>query len=749
MRNIASDLVETDASASQGVPLPDVSKDDIEKSRSGALARWDPARFQHMGPDELVQVQAALCHGSTYGYWQTPRNWLTKQQRRSPSRLNIDLRRRLRNKVLVHLQLQDGEQPPPDLEQWLDQAVLTMTRLLLLLRCADALGRHLQRQTLAPSSILSWEDTCLVKCLSLAVAQGLRGSLDSFAAANGERRILGQITARQVKERYGDSNSKKKMSVLEDRLRHWSEVEYWRDVFAKQDTSAIHDLKSGKSPNSDPKHESVEYKPLPDEYAALLAKRSLWLMREIGPNLVRIAPQFAAMYAKSAELVRKGRLAPTSVTAKHRFDSVRILRNFIWLDSRGRALTGIPFPLALSSDWRAQGGLPRSRRALFDLMAYVQTAHQVIAGLTMGARESELLDMTRGCVEERMVHSEGCYYVHSKTFKTAGAHEGERREWPVVAQVKEAVASQELLMSALDKINAAKDPGYQPTSDLWGRFALMSDSQGEFTTTNLWLRHYTEALGMDKAPGGQNFTSHRLRKTLARVVALALVDSPMVLYEIFGHRDIAMTLHYILANKSLKQEVEAIAREINVMRATEVVEVMAQSELRRLAGQSLPGDLHGGCGGGAAGPIDAHVREELRKVHERGESWGADDAIELGRLLTNAGQQWMLVRKGVICTKSPGVAGPCSLKARGRPEPSKCSSECAHRLEREFLRNDVREILDTAVKAYEQALVDEENGLAAYWGGQIRINIGRFPDIELEYMQRPSVAAYLSEKCEQ
>lgn len=749
MRNIASDLIEAGASASQGVPQPDVSKDDIEKSRIGASARWDTARFQHMGPDELVQVQAALCHGSTYGRWQTPRNWLTKQARRSPSRLNIDLRRRLRNNVLVHLQLQDGEQPPPDLEQWLDQAVLTMTRLLLLLRCADASGRNLQRQVLAPSTILVWESTCLVKCLSLAVAQGLRDSLDSFAVANGERRILGRITAQQIKERYGDSNSRKKTSVLENRLRHWSEVGYWRDVFATQDTSAIHDLKLGKSRNSAHEHDASEYKPLPDEYAALLAKRSLWLMREIGPNLVRIAPEFATLYAKGAEQLRTGSFAPENRSTRHRDRAYRILRDFTWLDSRGRPLTGIPFHLTLSSNWRAHGRLPHSARALFDLMAYVQTAHQVIVGLTMGLRESELLDMTRGCVKERTIHDEPCYYVESRTFKLSSDHEGEWREWPVVAQVKEAVASQEILMSALDKINAAKDPGYQATSDLWGRFSLMSDSQGEFTTTNLWLRYYAEALGMDKAPGGQNFTSHRLRKTLARVVALALVDSPMVLYEIFGHRGIEMTLHYILANKSLKQEVEAIAREINVMRATEVVEVMAQSELRRLAGQSLPGDLHGGCGGGAAGPIDTHIREELRKVHERGDSWGADDAIELGRLLTNAGQQWMLVRKGVICTKSPGVAGPCSLKARGRPEPSKCSSECAHRLEREFLRNDVREILDTALKAYEQALVDEENGLAAYWGGQIRINIGRFPDIELEYLQRPSVAAYLSEKCEQ
>lgn len=745
MRNIASDLVENDASASQGVTLPEVSKEDIEKSRSSALARWDPARFQHMGPDELVQVQAALCHGSTYGFWQTPRNWLTKPQR-SPSLINVDLRRRLRNDVLVHLPLQEGDLPPPDLEQWLDQGVLTATRLLLLLRCADAPGRNLRSQVLAPSTIMKWASTYLVQCQSLAVAQGLRNRLDSVASANGERRVFGQITARQLKELHG-SSWKKRVPVLEERLRHWSDVGYWNDVFAKQDTSAIHDLKSGISRNSEPQHEPSEYMPLPDDYAALLAKRSLWLMREIGPNLVRMAPQLAAMYAKTAERVRTGSLAPENLSAARRDLAYRILLDFTWLDSRGRRLTGIPFHLALSSNC-AHGRLPHSARALFDLMAYVQTAQLVIAGLTMGARQSELLDMTRGCVQERTIHGERCYYVDSRTFKTAADHEGEWREWPVVVQVKEALASQELLMSGLDKINAAKDPGYQPSRDLWGRFALTSDGQGEFAEANTWLRHYTEALGMDKAPGGQNCTSHRLRKTLARVVALALVDSPMVLYEIFGHRDIAMTLHYILANKSLKQEVEAIAREINVMRATEVVEILAQSELRRLAGQSLPGDQHGGCGGGAAKPIDAYVRDELRKVHERGDTWGADDAIELGRLLTNAGQQWMLVRKGVICTKSPGVAGPCSLKSRGRPEPSKCSSECTHRLEREFLRNDVREILDTAVKAYEQALADEENGVAAYWGGQIRINIGRFPDIELEYMQRPSVAAYLSEKCE-
>lgn len=748
----------------QGAQMPRLSRDDIETSRSAALARWDAERYQHMRPDELTEVQAVLHHGSAYGFWQTPRDWLTKKQR-SESQLNLDLRRRLTDHVL--LRLQDGKQRPnlgncghrkawkerlpallgaakqthPDLEAWLDHGLLTMTRLLLLLRCARVPG-DASMGSLAPSSVIACVNIYFLKCLSVAIVKGIRSLNELVATGQGERRLFGLITASEALEADGGAKYQY-VAMLERRLRLWSKAGYWSDVFATQGTSAIEDLQAGKSRNDRPKQASEGFKPLPDDYAALLAKRSLWLMREIGPNLVRLAPRLAAIYSKTAEQFRKGSLSSKSLKSVRSRDTKRLVRSFVWLDSTGQPLNCIPFRLALSDSSEAHGWLPQKQRDFFDLMAYVQTAHQVIAGLTMGPRESELLDMTRDCVTERMVKGERCYYVDSRTFKTVPTLEGEEREWPVVVQVKEAVASQQLLMAELDKIDKADDPGHQPDTHLWGRFYLQGKKGKAFTDTNTWLGHYVKALDMDPAPGGDSFTSHRLRKTLARIVALALVDSPMVLYEILGHRDIEMTLHYILANKSLKQEVEAIAREISVMRATEVVEVMARAELRRLDGQSLPGDLHGGCGGRAAEPIDTYVQDAVRKVHERGEEWGTEDAVELGRLLTNAGQHWMLVRKGVICTKSPGASGPCSLKSRGRPEPSKCSSDCSHRLEREFLRADVREIMETAVKAYLQAVTNEERGVAAYWAGQVRINIGRFQDIEKEYMQVPEVAEFM------
>lgn len=714
---------------------------EIDKLRSNTLARWAVERFQHMQPDELAQVQAAMNHGLVYGIWQTPKEWLTKKQAKA-SHMNIDLRRRLKDYVLD--QLQDDDQAHPDLELWLDQAVLTMTRLLLLMRCAELPGKSNKSHCLAPSTVIEYANYQLLKCLSTAIAKGLTSRNEMIVTSPRELRLFGLVTTQECQEKYDGATWLGVLRALEDRLRRWSEDGYWSDTFATQGTSGIEDLKAGKSRNNRPTDKSEEFRPLPDGYAALLAKRSLWLMREIGPNLVRLTPEFAAMYAKTRARVQAGSLSQKRLAPTRSRYARKMMESFVWLDSTGKPLTRIPFRLALTGSSEQHGWLPQTQRDFFDLMAYVQTAHQIITGLTTGLRESELLDMTRGCVVDRMIGDEHCYYLNSRTFKTVASHEGEQREWPVVVQVKQAVESQEQLMARLDEINKADDPNFQPDNHLWGRFYLMSKSGEAFVDTNVWIGHYVEALGMETAPGGQNFTTHRLRKTLARIVALALVNSPMVLYEIFGHHDIEMTLHYILANKDLRLEVEAIAREINVMQGAEVVEVMAQAELRRLAGRSLPGDLYGGCGGGAAGPIDVCVRAEVQKIHERGEEWGANNAIELGRQFTNAGQQWMLVRKGVICTKSPGTVGPCSLKSRGRPEPSKCSSGCSHRLEREFMRDDVRGILDTARKGYEQALADSEEGLAAYWGGQIKINISRFPDIEQEYMRIPSIAACMS-----
>ena len=713
------------------------AKAGTDRSRGDALSLWQVERIQCLSTDELVAVQAVLRHGDAFGLWCTPPEWLTLKQR-TPSRLRIDLQRLIERQLLTQLDAEEREHPA--LAQWLHQGVLAITRVLVLLRCAGLAGRS-RSSPLAPSSLLGYAQVTLPQLVACALARALR----SHDGLPDDVCVFGQITTAQALDAHAASGSwTRAVLSIQDRLRRWKDAGLWSDTFCETGASAIDDLRSGKSRDNSPLPDSEEWKPLPDDYASLLANRSLWLMREMAPNLVRLAPQFAHMYAEVETLAVASSMSATTAATVRSRRAGRLMQSFTWRDSRGQTLEQMPFRMALTGTSAALGWLPRTQRDFFDLMAYVQTAHQIIVALTMGPRESELLAMTLDCLQERTVDGETCYVVRSDTFKTVAAHEGETREWPVVRQVKDAVDSQKRMMAQLDAIKRSKNQDVSRPDTLWGRFYLKGNAEDAFVQTNTWLRKYVEALGMDPLPSGQSVCSHRLRKTLARVVALALVDSPMVLFEIFGHRSIEMTLHYILANSDLRREIESIAMEIGMMRATEVVEAMAQTELRRLAGEVLPGERYGGAGGPAAARIDAFVVQELTKVHARGEEWGTDNAIDAARLFTNSGRQWMLVREGVICTKSPGAAGPCSYKAKGRQEPSKCSSKCDHRLELRFQREDVRAVLTSAVRGYEQAIADDEAGLAAYWGAQIENNIARFEDIKHDFMGLPSIAAYFA-----
>jgi hypothetical protein len=113
---------------------------------------------------------------------------------------------------------------------------------------------------------------------------------------------------------------------------------------------------------------------------------------------------------------------------------------------------------------------------------------------------------------------------------------------------------------------------------------------------------------------------------------------------------------------------------------------------------------------------------------------------ELAELFTLQGKAWEQVRRGVLCTKFPGEAGPCS-KSKGRPEPSKCQSSCTHRLEEAFLREDVDGAIRDSLAAYEMAIAEEESLTAAHWAAQVRAHVPRFADLQAKWMLNETVQA--------
>lgn len=112
---------------------------------------------------------------------------------------------------------------------------------------------------------------------------------------------------------------------------------------------------------------------------------------------------------------------------------------------------------------------------------------------------------------------------------------------------------------------------------------------------------------MDTASGGQNFRTPPFRKTVARLVALALTQAPKVLMDVFGHKSIEMTLYYILADKDLRAEIEKVSRELRILSATQAIAEMVAND-----------DSVNSYGGPAAGMLKTAISTHKQRVHQLG-----------------------------------------------------------------------------------------------------------------------------------
>jgi len=492
------------------------------------------------------------------------------------------------------------------------------------------------------------------------------------------------------------------------------------------------------------------HRPLPDEYVSEMGRRSLWLMRSLGPNLLAIGSAMATLWSTTSEQ----ELSARTIRDKRRDGLSKLLSTHCWLDQDGREFDAPHFSLQLpkpvgfaisKNDSEVDGEVrwpPTGYRDVMALLGTVQMAHYFIVSLSTGARQSEALDLQRNCVVRS---ADGRHFADGKTYKLVQRHEGEWRDWQLPEAAVEAVAQQALLVEAAERIAFLKPPQTTAAtlsstgSHLWSQVsaASTSDATKPIGDINKMLLTYARTLGLSTEPGGQALRSHRFRKTLARLVALALTQAPKLLMDVFGHKSIEMTLYYILSDKSLRAEIETVSRELRVMRAKEVIERMVEADLASQGTGSI--DL-GGYGGLAAVSLHNAIEVHRNRLHRRGEKLGANNVDELAELFTLQGKAWEQVRRGVLCTKFPGEAGPCS-KSKGRPEPSKCQSSCTHRLEEAFLREDVDGAIRDSLAAYEMAIAEEESLTAAHWAAQVRAHVPRFADLQAKWMLNETVQA--------
>jgi hypothetical protein len=207
---------------------------------------------------------------------------------------------------------------------------------------------------------------------------------------------------------------------------------------------------------------------------------------------------------------------------------------------------------------------------------------------------------------------------------------------------------------------------------LWVQFNESIDQPrgGRLANMTEPLVSATEFLGLDELAQGRAH-SHRWRHTVARIIAITVTGAPKVLLDLFGHRDLDMTLHYMLSDPDIASEAMQFAAEASF--------AMAEQAIREVISRT------------AGGPAASALYSGLDNLsHERGlAALGAEEIRETARTLTFDGKFWIGVSPGILCTKTLGQFGPCT-RGRGEPNSATCRPNCDHRLELALAKTDCR-----------------------------------------------------------
>jgi hypothetical protein len=99
----------------------------------------------------------------------------------------------------------------------------------------------------------------------------------------------------------------------------------------------------------------------------------------------------------------------------------------------------------------------------------------------------------------------------------------------------------------------------------------------------------------------------------------------------------------------------------------------------------------------------------------------------------------------VVCTQLLDQTGPCA-KNRSRPNPARCNTECAYRLEEAENRKQVDETIGDIVRKIQQAWAKDEFILAEIWEGQLLSHIKRFDDLFAKWQEHPVVMPILQKQ---
>lgn len=669
--------------------------------------------IQNLDKDALLKLQSRMGLGSVWGIIEIPTSWVPPGVCSARSSRILDMR--LAN-----------QSDSIDLEQG-ELGILTLTRYTLLCFLVPVTGSRVGAVLLAPTTISSSFKYLrpLVKlALQKPSGDGV-GVLSRLGFADLQSIVLGNKSQTEL-----------------NRLLQFKYRGYWSDVPTLDATEVLRlgsKPQTGEAGNVKVAAEvgnrgPEPFLPFSDEFVGEVGWRVAWIVEHLGPQLISCAESLAAIYGTLKSTSEKLHALET----KRSKAASTCLNSYAWTDRNGHVLIELPFEIRFTGQGKGPGFCwpPKTHAELKGLLILLQTAHLHIVLLSTGGRISEVLSFQVGCIVEAV---DGSGTAAGRTYKLVTTRGGEKRDLPLPAIGVLSVYQQERLARVSDAINlnGGVDEPENEEAPLDGEPADKKTASadalelelelGESISNPIWRRVGTgkritsdyndmlmsaiAVLGLTGLADGINPHAHRYRKTVARLLALALSDAPKILMDLFGHKSIEMTLHYMLSDPLIRAEMQEVLKAQTIMLAVDAIENI---------------DDYGG-------PAAARFKEAIESTKARlGSEYGAKDTKDLAEIFTLSGTVWALVRPGIICTKLPQQAGPCN-KQVGMPESSKCRSHCESRLEKAALRDDVNRSIEQAFQFFEEAKLEDNETMAAMWLGQVHANLDRFPVLKQKW----------------
>ena len=578
-----------------------------ESFRDTASSVVSPTDFISMSADELLALQAALGVIGGWGVWEFPKEFMPDGQMQG-----ISFRRCESDQLLT-----DGEVDEARIRQaWTEIVRYGVVRSLVP-----------GARALAKPSTISTELKLLIRAARIILSRPCKTTCFWSQLSNKDFSGIGCVA-----------------STLANTLRRFRDQGFISDCPTQdpevEGEAAERDRFEEDAPNESGEVVGKSWQPFPDKFTSECGWRSIHIIRVLGPTLLSALEAALSVPVRTRHDGKSLHPRNQQLAAADVRDAV--ISEWRWCGPDGESLNELGYELLLKATKRrgmvagqqlpAFVWPPKSFADAWGLLPLLQGAHLFPVCLASGPRASEVCGFLENCLVEAPVVGKR---IHGKTYKLVTDIGGRERDF----------ASPEIVVSALlQQIRLArlvKNRGGVRGDHIWVH--LRSLGRGRMGEKHLllsqFLDDYASKLGLRHLlVDCSRVHIHRFRKTLARIVALSLVNSPSILMDCFGHEDPNMTIRsYILSDREIARDVLVIQRELVVLMAVDIVN----------DSESL---------GGAVG-------EQLRKrkadfLQFLGKSeFEPQDAYEFARRETFDGRSWMMVLPGIYCTLPTGEGG--------------------------------------------------------------------------------------------